>query len=75
MYLTRSSTRFRFQIRVPSNLTDKLGKTPIHLALGSVGLSRANKMVRLLAGPVGSGSHHQSCTLFTEQPVITVDCG
>lgn len=50
MYLTRSGSRFRFQIRVPSDLTDKLGKTPIRLALGCVSLSRAYKMARLLAG-------------------------
>lgn len=50
MYLTRSGSRFRFQIRVPSDLTDKLGKTPIRLGLGCVGLSRGHKIARLLAG-------------------------
>ena len=50
MYLTRSGSHFRFQIRVPSDLTDKLGKTPIRLALGCVGLSRGHKIARLLAG-------------------------
>lgn len=50
MYLTRSGSRFRFQIRIPTDLVGKLGRTPIRIALGSIGLKRAKKIARLLAG-------------------------
>lgn len=50
MYLTRSGPRLRFQIRVPTDLIDKLGRTPIRLTLGVVEPKRAKKIARLLAG-------------------------
>lgn len=50
MYFTRSGSKFRFQIRVPRDLVERLGSTPLRITLKSVGVSAAKKTARLLAG-------------------------
>ncbi|MBB5576967.1 MULTISPECIES: site-specific integrase [Rhizobium] len=50
MYFTQSAGRFRFQIRVPRDLVEQLGSTPLRITLKSAGVSAAKKTARLLAG-------------------------
>ncbi|NTG47617.1 hypothetical protein G6M04_09540 [Agrobacterium rhizogenes] len=49
MYFTRSAGGFRFQIRIPRDLIDRLGNTPLRIPLKSAGVSAAKKTARLLA--------------------------
>jgi integrase len=50
MYYTSSAGKFRFQIRVPRDLVDRLGHTPLRIPLNSLGVSAAKRTARLLAG-------------------------
>jgi hypothetical protein len=57
MYLTLRPSGYRFQRRIPKNLLQYLGSTPLRLNLGCITLREARKASRLLAGHVESVFH------------------
>lgn len=54
MHITHRRSGWRFQIRVPRDLEDVFGRSPIRLNLGPVGKRDAARTARLLAGHVES---------------------
>lgn len=50
MYLTRRDSGYRFQIRIPSDLSSRIGKSPLRVNLGSIDFNSATRIARLLAG-------------------------
>lgn len=50
MHLTHRQSGWRFQIRVPCDLEDVFGRSPIRLKLGPIGKRNAARTARLLAG-------------------------
>lgn len=57
MYLTRRSSGYRFQRRIPKNLQQHLGSAPLRLNLGHLTVGEAKKVSRLLAGQVEAVFH------------------
>lgn len=50
MYLSHRKSGFRFQIAVPTDLQDRVGRTPIRIPLGRVSAADARRKARLLSG-------------------------
>lgn len=50
MYLDRRGNGYRFQIAVPSDLQERVGKSPIRIQLGNLTAFTARQAARLLSG-------------------------
>ncbi|WP_404944096.1 DUF6538 domain-containing protein [Rhizobium ruizarguesonis] len=62
MYLWRRPSGFTFQQRVPVNLREKFGESPIRLNLGPLPVEEAKRRARILAG---------ATTALMEEPDMT----
>lgn len=49
MYLTKRANGFRFQRRIPKDLEENLGRTPIRIHLGNLSARKVSCIARLLA--------------------------
>lgn len=55
MYLWRRPSGYIFQIRIPSDLTLILGRTPLRVKLGALSTREAERRARILAGAAEKG--------------------